>query len=136
MHEVFIAVESCCLCTACLCSLAFTCGMSVMHHSVQAMSDWCREVTAAGELVVEVWDLGGTRGAKQLKKLADNPSEVIRNSRFLGRAEIPLVDTLTSTQRGQHISLSCVFSTVVGLLQVLSHTDLKCKCSLSALLRG
>lgn len=51
--------------------------------------------------MVEVWDLGGTRGAKQLKKLADNPSQVIGNSRFLGRAEIPLVDTLTTTQRGQ-----------------------------------
>ena len=60
----------------------------------------CREVTAAGELMVEVWDLGGTRGAKQMKKLADNPSQVIRNSRFLGQAEIPLVDTLTDTQRG------------------------------------
>lgn len=62
----------------------------------------CREVTAAGELMVEVWDLGGTRGAKQMKKLADNPSQVIRNSRFLGQAEIPLVDTLTDTQRGDH----------------------------------
>lgn len=60
----------------------------------------CREVPAAGELMVEVWDLGGTRGAKQMKKLADNPSQVIRNSRFLGQAEIPLVDTLTDTQRG------------------------------------
>ena len=60
----------------------------------------CREVTAAGELMVEVWDLGGTRGAKQMKKLADNPSQVIRNSRFLGQAEIPLVNTLTDTQRG------------------------------------
>ena len=54
---------------------------------------------------MEVWDLGGTRGAKQLKKLADNPSQVIGNSRFLGRAEIPLVDTLTSTQRGQCVCL-------------------------------
>ncbi len=63
-------------------------------------------MTAAGELMVEVWDLGGTRGAKQLKKLADNPSQVIGNSRFLGRAEIPLVDTLTSTQRGQYVCLS------------------------------
>ena len=68
------------------------------------MSTVCREVTAAGELLVEVWDLGGTRGSKQLKRLADNPSEVIGNSRFLGRAEIPLVDTLTSTQRGQPCS--------------------------------
>lgn len=66
----------------------------------------CREVTAAGELMVEVWDLGGTRGAKQMKKLADNPSQVIRNSRFLGQAEIPLVDTLTDTQRGDHAGLS------------------------------
>lgn len=61
----------------------------------------CREVTAAGELLVEVWDLGGqARGSKQLKKLADNPSEVINKSRFLGRAEIPLVNTLVDTQRG------------------------------------
>ena len=52
--------------------------------------------------MVEVWDLGGqARGAKQLKKLADNPSEVINKSRFLGRAEIPLVDTLVETQRGK-----------------------------------
>ena len=51
--------------------------------------------------MVEVWDLGGqARGAKQLKKLADNPSEVINKSRFLGRAEIPLVDTLVEIQRG------------------------------------
>lgn len=68
----------------------------------------CREVTAAGELMVEVWDLGGTRGAKQMKKLADNPSQVIRNSRFLGQAEIPLVDTLTDTQRGDHPNQSLV----------------------------
>ena len=79
-----------------------------VHNSAQARSGWCREVTAAGELVVEVWDLGGTRGAKQLKRLADNPSEVIRNSRFLGRAEIPLVDTLTNIQRGQYTCLLCV----------------------------
>ena len=52
--------------------------------------------------MVEVWDLGGTRGAKQMKKLADNPSQVIRNSRFLGQAEIPLLNTLTDTQRGDH----------------------------------
>lgn len=78
----------------------------------------CREVTAAGELMVEVWDLGGTRGAKQLKKLADNPSEVIRNSTFLGRAEIPLVDTLTDTQRGEDSLQSCFVTlrTVAGLV--------------------
>ena len=58
--------------------------------------------------MVEVWDLGGTRGAKQLKKLADNPSEVIGNSRFLGRAEIPLVDTLTRTQRGATSNSICM----------------------------
>lgn len=75
----------------------------------------CREVPAAGELMVEVWDLGGTRGAKQMKKLADNPSQVIRNSRFLGQAEIPLVDTLTDTQRGDHsrrTTFGCVYSGV------------------------
>lgn len=70
-----------------------------------------REVTAAGELMVEVWDLGGqARGAKQLKKLADNPSEVINKSRFLGRAEIPLVDTLVETQRGRALTLQHIQS--------------------------
>ncbi len=69
--------------------------------------------------MVEVWDLGGTRGAKQLKKLADNPSEVIRNSRFLGRAEIPLVDTLTDTQRGTHACFLCMAANEQGFMLLL-----------------
>lgn len=77
----------------------------------------CREVTAAGELMVEVWDLGGqARGAKQLKKLADNPSEVINKSRFLGRAEIPLVDTLVETQRGRPLTLHSIYRVACVLL--------------------
>jgi hypothetical protein len=33
-----------------------------------------RDVCAASELVVEMWDLGGTRSTTQLNKLAQNPS--------------------------------------------------------------
>ena len=89
----------------------------------------CREVTAAGELMVEVWDLGGTRGAKQMKKLADNPSQVIRNSRFLGQAEIPLVDTLTDTQRGDHAG-QAILSAFNSVWQMLgTFEQLQCQSS-------
>eukprot|EP00887_Chlorella_sp_A99_P007742 scaffold20.g7742.t1 len=53
-----------------------------------------RDVCAASELVVELWDLGGTRTSAQTSKLADNPAEVIKSCRFLGRAEVTLSDTL------------------------------------------
>lgn len=88
----------------------------------------CREVTAAGELMVEVWDLGGTRGAKQMKKLADNPSQVIRNSRFLGQAEIPLVDTLTDTQRGDQFNQILV-KLLLLLLASNMHSRSRCRIS-------
>ncbi|KAK9815754.1 hypothetical protein WJX72_009012 [[Myrmecia] bisecta] len=58
-----------------------------------------RDVSAASELVVDLWDLGGTRGEEALQKLASNPSQVIANSRFLGRVEVPLSETL-SLRRG------------------------------------
>ncbi len=53
-----------------------------------------RDVCAASELVVELWDLGGTRSADQLNALSTNPQEVIKSCRYLGRAEVPLGDTL------------------------------------------
>ena len=93
----------------------------------------CREVTAAGELMVEVWDLGGTRGAKQMKKLADNPSQVIRNSRFLGQAEIPLLDTLTDTQRGDH---PCQATLYVSVLFGKHCADISSSCSVSKIMLG
>ena len=83
--------------------------------------------------MVEVWDLGGTRGAKQLKKLADNPSEVIGNSTFLGRAEIPLVDTLTSTQRGVKLNSICMPVLpwhVLGACLVCAHVAEECSSML------
>ena len=33
-----------------------------------------RDVCAASELVVELWDLGGTRSSSQLNRLTQNPS--------------------------------------------------------------
>lgn len=53
-----------------------------------------RDVCAVSELIVEIWDLGGTRSSDQLKALSTNPQEVIKSCRYLGRAEVPLGDTL------------------------------------------
>lgn len=53
-----------------------------------------RDVCAASEMIVELWDLGGTRSSAQLNKLAANPAEVIKSCRFLGRSEVPLTETL------------------------------------------
>ena len=100
---------------------------------MHAMDAVCREVTAAGELMVEVWDLGGTRGAKQMKKLADNPSQVIRNSRFLGQAEIPLLDTLTDTQRGDH---PCQATLHVSVIFGKHCADTSSSCNVSTGTRG
>lgn len=61
----------------------------------------CRDVSAAAELQLELWDVGGTRGAKQLQKLSQDPSKVIANARFLGSVEVSLVNTLAMT-RGEH----------------------------------
>ena len=36
-----------------------------------------RDVCAASELVVEMWDLGGTRSSSQLNKLTQNPSGAV-----------------------------------------------------------
>ena len=72
---------------------------SVMWQSVNPVWDEqlvFRDVCAASELVVEVWDLGGTKSTTQLNALASNPTEVIRSCRFLGCAEVPLSETLES----------------------------------------
>ena len=53
-----------------------------------------REVSAAAELTVEVWDVGGSQNTKQLEALSRDPGKVISNSRFLGVVEIPLATTL------------------------------------------
>ena len=70
---------------------------SVIWQSVDPIWDELvvfRDVCVASELVVELWDLGGTRSPKQLKELSLNSLEVIKTCRFLGRAEIPLTETL------------------------------------------
>ena len=60
----------------------------------------CRDVSAASELLLELWDIGGTRGAKQLQKLSQDPTKVIANARFLGSVEVPMTATM-STSRGE-----------------------------------
>ena len=51
-------------------------------------------MSAASELLLELWDVGGTRGAKQLQKLSQDPSKVIANARFLGSVEVPMTATM------------------------------------------
>lgn len=51
-----------------------------------------KDVCVASELVVELWDLGGSRPSNHI--LHPESSEVIKTCRFLGRAEIPLTETL------------------------------------------
>lgn len=58
----------------------------------------CRDVSAASELLLELWDIGGTRGAKQLQKLSQDPSKVIANARFLGSVEVPMTATMAMSR--------------------------------------
>ena len=57
----------------------------------------------AAELVVEVRDLGGAGGSKAATRAAgralsaDSGGDAVRQTRFLGRAEVPLASTLTTT---------------------------------------
>ncbi|KAK9867090.1 hypothetical protein WJX84_006946 [Apatococcus fuscideae] len=60
-----------------------------------------REVSAASELVVDLLDLGGSRQGKQLEKLAKDPHRVMANSRFLGRVQVPLSETLSQRRAEQ-----------------------------------
>lgn len=65
-----------------------------------------REVSVSEELVLDVLDLGGdSRSAKQLQKLAANPSDVVANMRFLGRVQVPLAETLTAPAGGKWYTL-------------------------------
>lgn len=52
--------------------------------------------------MVDLLDLGGSRQGKQLEKLAKDPHRVMANSRFLGRVEVPLSETL-SHRRGDNL---------------------------------
>ncbi|KAK9800258.1 hypothetical protein WJX73_008605 [Symbiochloris irregularis] len=60
-----------------------------------------RDVSAAAELVLELWDVGGLRNAKHLEVLANDPNKVISNSRFMGRLEVPLSETLSLRRGGR-----------------------------------
>lgn len=65
----------------------------------------CRDVSAAAELLVELRDLGGTRDtreARQQNRLTLDPVKVISNSRFMGRLEIPLSETLKLRPGAKH----------------------------------
>jgi hypothetical protein len=62
-----------------------------------------RDVCAASELVVEAWDVGGSRSSEQLQRLTVDPVKVIANSRFLGRVEVPLSETLR-LRRGERFT--------------------------------
>lgn len=56
--------------------------------------------------MLDVLDLGGdSRSAKHLEKLAANPSDVVANTRFLGRVEVPLAETLTASTEGRWYTL-------------------------------
>ena len=66
-----------------------------------------RDVRAASEVLVGLWDVGGTRGAKQLQKLSQDPSKVIANARFLGSVEVPMTATM-AMNRGKPYLFSCI----------------------------
>lgn len=53
---------------------------------------------------MEVWDVGGTQGSKQLQKMSQDPNKVIANARFLGSVEIPMTATMAMS-RGSHVFL-------------------------------
>jgi hypothetical protein len=85
-----------------------------------------RDVCAASELVVELWDLGGTKSAVQLNALGTNPQEVIKSCRYLGRAEIPLGDSLdapTGTPLWYPLMRRSAADTVSGQLQLRFQWD-------------
>ena len=60
----------------------------------------CRDISAAEELRLEVWDVGGSQGSKQLQKMSQDPNNVIENARFLGSVEVAMTSTL-AMHRGQ-----------------------------------
>ena len=45
--------------------------------------------------------MGGSKKSEQLQRLAEEPGRLVANSRFLGRVEVPLSETL-SLKRGRH----------------------------------
>ncbi len=45
--------------------------------------------------------MGGSKKSEQLQRLAEEPGRLVANSRFLGRVEVPLSETL-SLKRGEH----------------------------------
>lgn len=55
---------------------------------------------------MQVWDVGGSKNSDQLQRLVTDPAKVIANSRFLGRVEVPLSETL-SLRRGDFLPIGC-----------------------------
>ena len=60
--------------------------------------DWLKSQVRC---LAKVWDVGGSKKSEQLQRMAEEPGRLVANSRFLGRVEVPLSETL-SLKRGQH----------------------------------
>ena len=83
-----------------------------------------KDVCVASELVVELWDLGGTRPSNQF--IHPDTTEVIKTCRFLGRAEIPLTETLdvpAMTALWYPLMRRTAGDEITGRLQLRFHWD-------------
>jgi hypothetical protein len=80
-----------------------------------------RDTCAASELVIELWDVGGSKNSAQLQRLVTDPARVIANSRFLGRVEVALSGTL-SMRRGELQALHALLSVYLLTCQLPSQT--------------
>ena len=83
-----------------------------------------KDVCVASEVVVELWDLGGTKPSNQI--LHPDSSEVIKTCRFLGRAEIPLTETLdvpAMTALWYPLMRRTAGDEITGRLQLRFHWD-------------
>lgn len=63
------------------------------------------QVCATSELHVEVWDIGGVRRLDSMQNRdVDSVADVLKQSRFLGRVSIPLLETLSRASPIDHPS--------------------------------
>jgi len=63
------------------------------QHLVRARAR--RDVPAAAELEVELWDVGGAPTRSKKLREQQDPGRMLAAARFLGRVEVPLSDTVT-----------------------------------------
>ncbi|BDA48868.1 probable vacuolar protein sorting-associated protein 13A at C-terminar half [Coccomyxa sp. Obi] len=93
-----------------------------------------RDVCAASELVVEVWDVGGQKSSEQLQRITIDPVKLIANSRFQGRVEVPLSETLRLRRGSKHwytLMRRDAADTVSGQLQLGFAWDVTARSLLS-----